>query len=71
MGKELLVPALSVTEIAFVSKNPTMGFGGLFLLEINVVFIIISGVLYNCNYYAIATARLNLFLGLFLWLWFA
>ena len=40
-----LVPALAAAGIAFLSKNPTMGFGGLFLLAINVGFIILSGVL--------------------------
>ena len=40
-----LVPAIAAAGIAFLSKNPLMGFGGLFLLAINVVFIIISGVL--------------------------
>lgn len=40
-----LVPAIAAAGIAFLSKNPIMGFGGLFLLAINVSFIIISGVL--------------------------
>lgn len=40
-----LVPAIAAAGIAFLSKNPTMGFGGLFLLAINVGFIIVSGVL--------------------------
>ena len=40
-----LVPAIAAAGIAFLSKNPTMGFGGLLLLAINVGFIIISGVL--------------------------
>jgi len=40
-----LVPAIAAAGIAFLSKNPVMGFGGLFLLAINVGFIIISGVL--------------------------
>lgn len=40
-----LVPAIAAAGIAFLSKNPAMGFGGLFLLAINVGFIIISGVL--------------------------
>jgi uncharacterized hydrophobic protein (TIGR00271 family) len=40
-----LVPAIAAAGIAFLSKNPIMGFGGLFLLAINVGFIIISGVL--------------------------
>ena len=40
-----LVPAIAAAGIAFLSKNPTMGFGGLFLLAINVGFIILSGVL--------------------------
>lgn len=40
-----LVPAIAAAGIAFLSKNPLMGFGGLFLLAINVGFIIISGVL--------------------------
>ena len=40
-----LVPALAAAGIAFLSKNPIMGFGGLFLLAINVGFIILSGVL--------------------------
>lgn len=39
-----LVPAIAAAGIAFLSKNPTMGFGGLFLLAINVGFIILSGV---------------------------
>ncbi len=39
-----LVPAIAAAGIAFLSKNPIMGFGGLFLLAINVGFIIISGV---------------------------
>ena len=40
-----LVPAIAAAGIAFLSKNPTMGFGGLFLLAINVGFIVLSGVL--------------------------
>ena len=40
-----LVPAIAAAGIAFLSKNPTMGFGGLFLLAINVGFIILSGIL--------------------------
>jgi uncharacterized hydrophobic protein (TIGR00271 family) len=40
-----LVPAVAAAGIAFLSKNPAMGFGGLFLLAINVGFIIISGIL--------------------------
>lgn len=40
-----LVPAIAAAGIAFLSKDPVMGFGGLFLLGINVGFIIISGVL--------------------------
>ena len=40
-----LVPAITAAGIAFLSKNPIMGFGGLLLLAINVGFIIISGVL--------------------------
>ena len=40
-----LVPAIAAAGIAFLSKNPIMGFGGLFLLAINVSFIIISGIL--------------------------
>ncbi|MBE9047166.1 DUF389 domain-containing protein [Pleurocapsales cyanobacterium LEGE 10410] len=40
-----LVPAIAAAGIAFLSKSPTVGFGGLFLLGINVGFIIISGVL--------------------------
>lgn len=40
-----LVPAIAAAGIAFLSKNPTMGFGGLFLLAINIGFIILSGVL--------------------------
>lgn len=40
-----LVPAIAAAGIAFLSKDPAMGFGGLFLLAINVGFIIISGVL--------------------------
>ena len=40
-----LVPAIAAAGIAFLSKNPVIGFGGLFLLGINVGFIIISGVL--------------------------
>ena len=40
-----LVPAIAAAGIAFLSKNPVMGFGGLFLLRINVAFIIVSGVL--------------------------
>ncbi|WP_319418621.1 DUF389 domain-containing protein [Pleurocapsa sp. FMAR1] len=40
-----LVPAVAAAGIAFLSKNPVIGFGGLFLLGINVGFIIISGVL--------------------------
>ena len=40
-----LVPAIAAAGIAFLSKNPVMGFGGLFLLAINVGFIIVSGVL--------------------------
>ena len=39
-----LVPAIAAAGIAFLSKSPTMGFGGLFLLAINVGFIVISGV---------------------------
>ena len=39
-----LVPAIAAAGIAFLSKNPTMGFGGLLLLGINVGFIVISGV---------------------------
>ena len=40
-----LVPAIAAAGIAFLSKNPAMGLGGLFLLAINVGFIILSGVL--------------------------
>lgn len=40
-----LVPAIAAAGIAFLSKNPTMGFGGLLLLGINIGFIIVSGVL--------------------------
>ncbi len=40
-----LVPAIAAAGIAFLSKNPLMGFGRIFLLAINVIFIIISGVL--------------------------
>ena len=40
-----LVPAIAAAGIAFLSKNPAMGFGGLFLLAINIAFIIICGVL--------------------------
>ena len=40
-----LVPAIAAAGIAFLSKNPIMGFGGLFLLAINVGFIIVSGIL--------------------------
>ena len=40
-----LVPAIAAAGIAFLSKNPVVGFGGLFLLGINVAFIIVSGVL--------------------------
>ena len=40
-----LVPAIAAAGIAFLSKDPTMGFGGLFLLAINVGFIVISGIL--------------------------
>ena len=40
-----LVPAIAAAGIAFLSQDPTRGFGGLFLLAINVAFIIISGVL--------------------------
>ncbi len=40
-----LVPAIAAAGIAFLSKNPVMGFGGLLLLSINVGFIIISGIL--------------------------
>lgn len=40
-----LVPAIAAAGIAFLSRNPIMGFGGLFLLGINVSFIVISGVL--------------------------
>ena len=40
-----LVPAIAAAGIAFLSKNPIMGFGGLFLLCINVGFIIVTGVL--------------------------
>lgn len=40
-----LVPAIAAAGIAFLSKNPVMGFGGLLLLAINVGFIVISGVL--------------------------
>ena len=40
-----LVPAIAAAGIAFLSKNPVVGFGGLFLLGINVGFIIVSGVL--------------------------
>ena len=39
-----LVPAIAAAGIAFLSKNPIMGFGGLFLLAINVGFIIVSGI---------------------------
>ena len=39
-----LVPAIAAAGIAFLSKSPTMGFGGLFLLAINVIFIIVSGI---------------------------
>ena len=39
-----LVPAIAAAGIAFLSKNPVMGFGGLFLLAINIGFIVISGV---------------------------
>ena len=40
-----LVPAIASAGIAFLSKDPKMGFGGLLLFAINVSFIIISGVL--------------------------
>lgn len=40
-----LVPAIAAAGIAFLSKNPAIGFGGLLLLGINVCFIILSGVL--------------------------
>ncbi len=40
-----LVPAIAAAGIAFLSKDPSMGFGGLLLLGINVGFIILSGVL--------------------------
>lgn len=40
-----LVPAIAAAGIAFLSKSPKMGFGGLFLLGINVGFIILSGFL--------------------------
>lgn len=40
-----LVPAIAAAGIAFLSKNPAMGFGGLFLLGINVSFIVLFGVL--------------------------
>lgn len=40
-----LVPAIAAAGIALLSKNSLMAFGGLFLLGINVGFIIISGVL--------------------------
>ena len=40
-----LVPAIAAAGIAFLSKDPAMGFGGLFLLAINVGFIIVSGIL--------------------------
>ncbi len=40
-----LVPAIAAAGIAFLSKNPVMGFGGLLLLSINVGFIIISSIL--------------------------
>ena len=40
-----LVPAIAAAGIAFLSQDPIRGFGGLFLLAINVAFIIISGIL--------------------------
>lgn len=40
-----LVPAVAAASIAFMSKSPVRGFGGLVLLGINVGFIIVSGVL--------------------------
>ena len=40
-----LVPAIAAAGIAFLSKNPAMGLGGLYLLGINVGFIVISGIL--------------------------
>ena len=40
-----LVPAIAAAGIAFLSQDPVRGFGGLFLLAINVAFIIISGIL--------------------------
>ena len=40
-----LVPAIAAAGIAFLSRNPVIGFGGLFLLAINVGFIVVSGVL--------------------------
>jgi len=40
-----LVPAIAAAGIAFLSKSPTTGFGGLFLLAINVSFIILSGII--------------------------
>ncbi len=40
-----LVPALAAAGIAFLSKDPKMGLGGLLLFGINVGFILLSGVL--------------------------
>ena len=40
-----LVPAVAAASIAFMSKSPLRGFGGLMLLAINVGFIILTGVL--------------------------
>ena len=39
-----LVPAIAAAGIAFLSEDPVRGFGGLFLLAINIGFIIVSGV---------------------------
>ena len=40
-----LVPAVAAASIAFMSKSPLRGFGGLMLLAINIGFIILTGVL--------------------------
>lgn len=40
-----LVPAIAAAGIAFLSQDSVRGFGGLFLLAINISFIIISGIL--------------------------
>ena len=42
-----LVPAVAAASIAFMSKSPLRGFGGLMLLAINIGFIILTGGSHN------------------------